>query len=474
MPANPYDQVAYLTVPIAQMHPDRLASVAALFGIEPAPVAACRVLEVGCGNGGNLIPMAHYLPGSRFTGIDLAEGPIAEGRRAASELALPNLELIAMDLCDIGPAMGEFDYILAHGVYSWIPDGVRDRLLAVCRERLTPHGVACISYNALPGRHVRMMLREMMLYHTRDLEDAAERVEQAHALLRMVGEARLASRAWHSMIDEEVERLLTGNPGWFFHDDLAPINDSFYVRDFVERAGRHALQYLGDAEAHLMFDLRNTLDWLGDNVLEREQYFDFLCFRRFRQTLLCREETPLSRPAGPERMDRFLFSSPAREVDGQIEGLHSVSMSPPQGAVARVVAALGEAYPRPVAFDDLLPRAGGREALREILFTLIRSGFGDFHLHTPASAGSISERPRASRLARWESAHRGAVTYSTHSALQVDGIFGTLFELLDGTRDFDQIVSGLSCVEGAPPVEEIRARLPRILHHMAQTGLLDE
>ena len=473
VPENPYDQVSYLTVPLNQMHPDRLASVAMLFGMQPAPVAACRVLEVGCGSGMNLIPMAHYLPGSRFTGIDLAEGPIAEGRRAATEIGLANLELTAMDLCDIGPAMGEFDYILAHGVYSWIPGNVRERLLAVCRERLAPAGVACISYNALPGRHVRMMLREMMLYHTRDLEDAGERIEQARALLQMVGEARLASRAWQPMIEEEIERLLTGNPGWLFHDDLAPVNDSFYFRDFMEHAARHALQYLGDAEAHLMFDIRNALEWLGDDVLEREQYLDFLCFRRFRQTMLCREEVSLARPAGPERMDQFLFSSPARETDGQIEGLHSISMSRPQGAVAAVVAALGAAWPLPVPFGSLLPCAGGPGALREILFTLIRSGFADFHVQG-AGGGSLGTRPRASRLARWESARRGSVTYSTHAALQVDGIFGRLFELLDGTRDVEQLGADLARAEGAPPLAEIRARLPHILGHMARTGLLGE
>ena len=184
MADNSYHQVPYLTVPLAQTHPDRLASVAALFGMAPAPVTACRVLEVGCGTGGNLIPMAYFLPGSRFTGIDLAEGAVAEGLRAAGELGLGNLDLIAMDLCEIGPAMGEFDYIIAHGVYSWIPEDVRDRLLAVCRERLAPQGVACISYNALPGRHVRMMLREMMLYHTRDCTDAGERIEIGRASCR--------------------------------------------------------------------------------------------------------------------------------------------------------------------------------------------------------------------------------------------------------------------------------------------------
>ena len=265
--------------------------------------------------------------------------------------------------------MGQFDYIIANGLYSWIPDDLRDRLLAVCRERLAAQGVALVSYNALPGRYVHMMLREMMLYNTRNAADPRERIVQARALLRMLREAHLAPGAWQPMFNEEIWQMSTRNEGWFFHDDLAPVNDSFYVRDFASRAARHSLQYLGDAQPHLMFDNRASLDWVGGDVIEREQYFDFLSLRQFRYTLLCGSEVRLNRPAGPERMDRFLFSSPARQSNGQIEGLNSVCMTEAPEAVGRVAAAMGAVYPIPVAFDKLLESVGDREALRGILFT---------------------------------------------------------------------------------------------------------
>src|SRR5690242_5950097 len=107
MPATSYDEIPYLSKPIDATHPDRLASVAALFGMNPAPVSACRVLEIGCGSGGNLLPMAYHLPGSRFTGIDLAGQAIVEGRRAAADLGIANLELIAMDLREMPDSFGE-------------------------------------------------------------------------------------------------------------------------------------------------------------------------------------------------------------------------------------------------------------------------------------------------------------------------------------------------------------------------------
>ena len=145
-----------------QTHPDRLATVARLFGLAAAAPGACRVLELGCGDGGNLIPMALQLPRSEFTGIDLAGDAIHEGHVVVSALGLQNITLRQLDLMEAGPDLGEFDYIIAHGLYSWVPSEVRERLLRICRVNLAPSGVAYVSYNTYPGFHRREMFREMM------------------------------------------------------------------------------------------------------------------------------------------------------------------------------------------------------------------------------------------------------------------------------------------------------------------------
>jgi SAM-dependent methyltransferase len=417
--------------------------------------------------------MAYSLPGSRFLGIDTAAEPIAAGQRAIAELGLGNIDLIAIDLRDIGPEAGAFDYIAAHGLYSWVPPEVRECLLSLCSQRLAPQGVAFISYNALPGRHVRLMLREMMLHHTRDLAGARERIDRARAFLKLLGESRMVSRPWQPMVDDEIERLLAGNPAWLFHDDLASINDSFYFRDFAAAAARHGLQYLGDAEPHLMFDPRGVLAWLDDDVIEREQYLDFLYFRRLRQTLLCRDGVALQRPARPEQMDGFFFSSPARPSDGQIEGLNSVRITAAHEAVTRVTAAMGAVYPLPVGFDELVPYAGGREVLRQILFTLIGTGFAEFHVHDFPCEENVSEKPRATRLVRWQAERVALVTCAGHGAVQLDDVGRALLRLLDGTRDFETIARDLSRMDGAPPLDRIRELLPDRLEWMAGRGLLE-
>ena len=132
-PEDSYDRVLYSSHPSRLTHPDNLATLAVLFGLSPAPVESCRVLELGCGNGANLIPMALTLPGSRFTGVDLAGTPIAAARTLTDELGLGNIAFHQRDIMELESGFAEFDYIIAHGVYAWVPPQVRDRLLAVCR-----------------------------------------------------------------------------------------------------------------------------------------------------------------------------------------------------------------------------------------------------------------------------------------------------------------------------------------------------
>src|SRR6478672_5835319 len=143
-----YDEVLYPSAVFPQTHPNRLATVAFLRGMNPAPIHHCRVLELGCGVGSNLTAMAFHLPESDFVGLDLARRPIASGQAFALKLGLQNIELHSMNVRDATlERFGRFDFIIAHGLYSWVPELVRERILAICREMLNPHGVAYISYN---------------------------------------------------------------------------------------------------------------------------------------------------------------------------------------------------------------------------------------------------------------------------------------------------------------------------------------
>ena len=440
MTDNPYDSVPYLTRPRNETHPDRLAAVGTLFGMRPAPVASCRVLEIGCGDGGNVVPLAYGLPQSRVTGVDLAADAIASARRMAGDLKLENLRLVAGDLRDIGSEFGEFDYILAHGVYSWVPADTRNALLRVCAARLAPQGVAFVSYNTYPGRHLRQMLREMMLYHTRSTADPSRRMERARSFLHSLAEARLAPPAWRGLLEEETRLLLEKDAGSFWHDDLAPVNDPVYFHEFIDHAAAHGLQYLGEADAHLMFDPRRAAGGEASDPVDREQELDFLRCRRFRQTLLCRSGIALDPEPGAARMSQFLFAAPARRMaDGEIEGLNGVRIAPGHAELEAIVGALGDSYPLPLPFDDLLPYAGGPEALAEILWALARSGFATFHVHDFPCEETVTARPRASALARWQAARSSQVSSACHTPVELEDADLRLLRLLDGSRGLEEL-----------------------------------
>ena len=320
-PSSTYDVVAYPSYTHVQTHPDRLAVVGRLLGLEPAPVTSCRVLELGCGDGSNLVPMAFGLPGSQFVGIDLAARPIAQGQEMISQLGLKNVRLDHRDLAQFDRGGENFDYIIAHGLFSWVPTEVRQQMLVICRECLAPQGIAFVSYNALPGFHVRSMLREMMLFHVRGIDSPPERMRQAQALAELLAAARSTDDEYSRLMKAEAENIRNHEPGHLFHDELAEISDAFYFTQFVELAGRHGLKYLGEADYFEMFDhglseaARGALQPLAGNRILREQYLDFLKCRRFRQTLLCHAEAAVANEPDATKVADFFISSRCQNSD---------------------------------------------------------------------------------------------------------------------------------------------------------------
>ena len=174
---NAYDEMPYPGTAQAESHPDRLATLAFLHGMTPASPDRCRVLELGCSDGGNLIPMAYALPDSQFLGLDSSAREIATGQQRIANYGLANVALRQVNILDVGPELGQFDYILACGVYSWLPAEVQDKLLQLCQQLLAPQGVAYVNYNTYPGWFLRGMARAIMLHHTRNITKPALRVK---------------------------------------------------------------------------------------------------------------------------------------------------------------------------------------------------------------------------------------------------------------------------------------------------------
>ena len=217
---TPYDRVPYPSVAIPETHPDRLATVARIFGLRTPDISRCRVLELGCASGGNLIPMAFNLRGSEFVGIDLSRHQVEDGLATVRALDLANIRIEHASILDIDAAWGQFDYIICHGVFSWVDRPVQDKILEICRDSLTPSGVAYISYNTYPGWHLRESVRHMMRYHVAQFDDAAEQVEQARALLTFLASASDTSLPYGQLLAREVDRLSNASDSYLFHEHL--------------------------------------------------------------------------------------------------------------------------------------------------------------------------------------------------------------------------------------------------------------
>jgi methyltransferase-like protein/SAM-dependent methyltransferase len=478
VPPTSYDEVPYPSYSYPQTHPDRLATLATLFGMRPAPVEHCRVLELGCAGGGNLIPMAEGLPESVFVGLDLSPRQIATGQAAVSELGLKNVTLGQANLLDVPKGFGPFDYIIAHGIYSWVPEAVREKLLAICREGLAPQGVAYVSYNTYPGWHSRGAVRDMMRFHTRQTADPLARVAQARAFLAFLIESAPARRPAYSLaLKEEQERLRDRLDPFVFHDQLADVNEPVYFQVFMERAGRHGLQYLAEAEVSTMLpqrlgpDVVAALDRMGGDLLGREQYLDFVTNRPFRQTLLCHQDVPLQRELGPESVTSFLIASPARCVSSppdlrpgrpqEFRAPGGNTLGTDHALTKAALVHLEEVWPGCLSFEALQTAARARlsgaapvvqdaEAFahdtRELAETLLNAFTADvIELRTYAGAFVVEpdERPVASAWARRQAREGDKVTNRRHEVLPLDELTRQLLCLLDGSRDRPTLLAAL-------------------------------
>ena len=464
-----YDEVAYPSHAFAQTHPDRLGAMATIFGMTPAPVERCRVLELGCGNGSNLIPMAFSLPGSRFVGVDLAATQVEIGAARAAALELKNIELRHLDVMDIRREFGEFDYIIAHGLYSWVPPAVREKVFDVLRQNLAPNGVGYVSYNTFPGGHIRRLVREILLYHTRDIPDPKERVREALSLARYLSMWKHDKDNERDLMRAEFERVLGYDPGHFYHDDLAELNTPVYFHEFMEQASRHGLQYLAEADLYEMQGPPAApqgpeaprLPSPGD-LIEFEQYIDFLRCRRFRQTLLCHDGVALDRTLGPGRLRGLYLASPLRPAaqtpdfsHGKIErftGPKNSEIETDFPAAKAALTLLGGIFPSNMRFEDLLRRsralaAAGQtngddwpeqiaQELAAMLLKMYAANVVEIAAGRSRFTVELSDRPQASRLVREQLETGDVAVNQLHRLVEIpDANARLLLRLADGTRD---------------------------------------
>jgi SAM-dependent methyltransferase len=292
-----YDAVPYDSHPFPQTAAEHLEALAHLFGLETTPPSSARVLELGCAAGGNLLPFAARHPGGRAIGVDLSPVQVAQGAAAIAQAGLDNIELRTYDITDIDASFGQFDYVVCHGVYSWVPPTVQSAILRVCSENLAPHGIAYVSYNVYPGWKAREIVRDAMILRGGPRDAPDEKLSFARGMLEFLEQSAKPDSVLKKTLEETMPIVRGSNSSYLLHEFLEPCNAPCYFKEFVERAGTHGLAYLADAEPSTMF-VQNygekvrepLLRECGNSQVMIEQYLDFLVNRTFRQTLLVKKE----------------------------------------------------------------------------------------------------------------------------------------------------------------------------------------
>jgi methyltransferase-like protein len=358
-----------------------------------------------------------------------------------------------------------------------VPEPVRDKLLAIIQASLAPQGVAFVSYNALPGGRLRQMFREMMLFHVGGVRELDPRIHAAREIVQwfMACQAGLGESC---LLPTQVESIMERQPACLYHDDLGEIYHPVYFQEFLAHAGRFGLQFLSEASYHdmqpgkLPAAVAAEVDRVaGGNRILRDQYFDFMKCRMFRQTLLCHQNIALPDAPVAERVRLLYACSAAKPVSNQpdlrpgvaeeFRGGHGSGVTTAHPFSKAVMQLLCEAWPETLHFPALLASAAQLTSedatsagLADILLATYAAGVIELHAEPAHCVAQVSQFPVASELARSQARRGRLITTTRHTTIQArDEKVRLLIGLLDGTHDFAALARELGPVLQLPEAD---------------------
>ena len=306
---NTYNELLYKSNPFTYTVPALLEAQGKLFGLTPKDSRKARILELGSSFGGNIITQALYNPEAEFVGVDLTAEQVKKGNEVIEKIGLKNIKLIEKNILDINEDFGKFDYIIVHGVFSWVPDIVKEKIIKICNENLTEEGIAYISYNTYPGWKEADKIREMMLYANKYFPEVSQgdKVQRGKAFISIVAEQmKIYTDVAEKKGDfiKQIEGILNMQDYYVGHEQLENINDPMYLHEFVDMLRKENLQYISDVGLRLSIASvynDSTIEKLqqlsqGDPVI-KEQCLDYILDTKFRRALICKNmlqliETP--------------------------------------------------------------------------------------------------------------------------------------------------------------------------------------
>jgi SAM-dependent methyltransferase len=483
-----YEAVRYRSRPCPTSAPAHVATIARLMGLDAPDPSTARVLEVGCGDGGNLVPMAAAAPRGRYAGIDLSPGAIAEARAMASDLALSNVELDVADLRDLPSGLGTFDYIIAHGFYSWVPADVREVLLGTLCRCLSPDGIAFVSHNTMPGCALRGITWSLLRPHVAGIGDPARRVAETRSMAALMADAMADQPGLAAALAGEFRDVANRDEFLVLHDDIAIVNHPVLLCEIAAEAEAHGLAWLADADAY-----RHPAPAYGEKMnawlaatdrLTREHVIDHLRLRRYRESLFVHRAKGLGTPLASERLSNLHVgaSNATAERQGSAPRSQADGDRTPAGVQRMLLGRLAAVHPASVPVQEVVSwitshspagstLAAPANALRLLLNLCLVGAIVPFAwpVRVALEAGAM---PRASAVARWQASRRDFVVNLRHDSVVFDDpVRRRLLPLVDGTRTRDALALELAAI--APDAADPRRRVDEHLAHFARIGVLE-
>ncbi len=452
-----YNEIPYTRNIYPQTQPNTLATLARLLDHPSPAISHCRVLELGCAQGFNLIAMAQAIPQGFFIGVDNAATQIALGQAVINQLNLKNIQLHCLDFQQIRADFGTFDYIIAHGVYSWIAPELQQQLLRICHDHLSEYGMAYLSYNTYPGWQNDAMLRELLLFHLRKFNSPTERLCHAKQLIKSLSHAvahRYDSDALS--LKNKLHYLLQVPDNYFAHEHLEEYNQAVFFHQFIQHVEQHNLHYLTDLQTYA----DPPAEIISEDAIAQQQYQDFLVNRRYRETLLCRYVTNPAAQFNPNKIKELYLAAAltTSATLAQIQSEGEVQFSDSSGKTIASITLpalkvlchyLGAVYPRILSFQEIMTallekyavelQAGDEDEILNFLLHLFLTKDLELYSYRPKFCLTVSEFPVASPLAQLQSQRGEPVTNLRGETFWLDESTLQLLQLLDGKHRLTEL-----------------------------------
>jgi SAM-dependent methyltransferase len=464
-----YDEVAYPTPIVPEMNPSRIRAAGILHGFTFPTVASSAVLEIGCGDGYNLLGIAAASPAAHHVGFDLSPLAIARGQTVLTAAALANAELVQGDILTWSRPQQTFDYILCHGVHSWVPPHVQDALLALIAAQLSPGGVAYVSHDALPAASAKLEIKKFLQLVIPAGASPSEKIARARQALPELARHQRPQSRLKAQLDSLIAELPLFEDGYFFHDWLSEAYHPVSMQTLASKAATCGLQPIAEAAALDLFEpvasagLASFAASVGQGYAGKAYLGDILSgARMFRRTILARTDAPPPSTADFSEISVTLRATVERDPSGVIyRGPDNALFRPSTAAERHILQILADAAPAEVPYVDLLQHVPDPQVLQRVLTQICAIPVAAAYASEPSYCATPGERPLASPLTReMLSKLDFAATLRLNRLASRQGATQMFLGLCDGTRTRAMLAADMSRLLGRDvPLQQIDAVL---------------